>query len=61
MNLINNNLAFSVYCASKFAVEVVDLLFLVFNNQKGLTEAIRKEIVHTPIRITNINPGINDC
>ena len=35
----------SIYCASKFAV-------------RAITEALRREVVGTPIRVSAVNPGI---
>lgn len=34
----------SIYCASKHAVQAI-------------TDTLRKEVVHTPIRVTSISPG----
>jgi 3-hydroxy acid dehydrogenase/malonic semialdehyde reductase len=37
----------SIYCASKFAV-------------RAITDALRKELVATPLRVTAINPGLTE-
>lgn len=38
----------TVYCATKFAVRAV-------------TEALRKELVSTPLRVSSVNPGKTNC